>query len=84
MAGTTRVKMFVSSLNKYKFGDRTLTEIRHTIKDSVEREFPFFNVLINEELEAQAPGSPKDVTETAARECRLFIGTLVDAYRSPR
>ena len=39
---------------------------------------------INEELEAQAPGSPKDVTETAARECRLFIGTLVDAYRSPR
>lgn len=75
-----KARVFISSLNRYKLGKRTLSQIRAGLVEEIERSFPFLSVDINEEWPAAGAGEPRKTTEERARGCHLFLAILVDAY----
>jgi len=75
--GVQKAEVFISSLNKYRFGQESLSDFRKRLGVKIESQFPFLAVIINEEWNARA-GAPRKTTEAAAQTCHIFIGILVD------
>jgi hypothetical protein len=75
--GVQKAQVFISSLNRYPFGQGTLSDFRTKLRDKIESQFPFLAVIINEDWSASA-GAPRKTTEQVAQTCHIFIGILVE------
>ncbi len=80
LAEIDKARVFISSLNRYKLGRRTLSQIRADLAAEIHARFPFLAVEINEKWLAAGAGEPRATTEQRARACHLFLGILVDSY----
>jgi hypothetical protein len=80
LAEIDKARVFISSLNRYKLGERTLSQIREDLAAKIHKRFPFLSVEINEKWQAAGAGEPRATTEHRSRTCHLFIGILVDSY----
>jgi hypothetical protein len=80
LAEIDKARVFISSLNRYKLGKRTLSKIREDLVAEIQARFPFLCVEINEQWLAAGAGEPRATTEHRARTCHLFVGILVDSY----
>lgn len=79
LAEIEKARVFISSLNRYKLGKRTLSKIREDLAAEIQARFPFLCVEINEQWQAAGAGEPREATERRVRDCHLFVGILVDS-----
>jgi hypothetical protein len=80
LKSTQKAKVFISSLNRHKLGERPLSAVRDALVERLEERFPFLTVDVNEDWPAIGAGDPRKTTQHQARTCHLFLGILVDAY----